>query len=167
MNHFRFRASPGWVAPELATFSRYRGRGLGWRLGPGLDPVSLPVCLNFTKVTTIFFTGFEVINKVIELQNADNRDAEMLLYFLDGRKLAGSAFLAIERNQNAGRLAARALNDIDGIPDRSSGRNDVIQDQYPAVYRCPDPSTALVTGFGTIPYVINWGNSAVLILERG
>ena len=30
-----------------------------------------------------------------------------------------------------------------------------------------DPSTAMVTGIGTIPYVRNWGNSAVLILERG
>ena len=31
----------------------------------------------------------------------------------------------------------------------------------------PDPGTAMVTGIGTIPYVRNWGNSAVLILERG
>jgi acetyl-CoA acetyltransferase len=31
----------------------------------------------------------------------------------------------------------------------------------------PDPSTAMVTGIGVIPYVRNWGNSAVLILERG
>lgn len=31
----------------------------------------------------------------------------------------------------------------------------------------PDPKTAMVTGIGVIPYVRNWGNSAVLILERG
>ena len=31
----------------------------------------------------------------------------------------------------------------------------------------PNPNTAMVTGIGTIPYVRNWGNSAVLILERG
>jgi acetyl-CoA acetyltransferase len=31
----------------------------------------------------------------------------------------------------------------------------------------PDPKTAMVTGIGVIPYVRNWGNSNVLILERG
>jgi len=31
----------------------------------------------------------------------------------------------------------------------------------------PDPETAMVTGIGVIPYVRNWGNSNVLILERG
>jgi acetyl-CoA acetyltransferase len=31
----------------------------------------------------------------------------------------------------------------------------------------PNPRTAMVTGIGVIPYVRNWGNSNVLILERG
>lgn len=31
----------------------------------------------------------------------------------------------------------------------------------------PDPQNAMVTGIGVIPYVRNWGSSAVLILERG
>jgi acetyl-CoA acetyltransferase len=31
----------------------------------------------------------------------------------------------------------------------------------------PNPGTAMVTGIGVIPYVRNWGNSSVLILERG
>ncbi len=31
----------------------------------------------------------------------------------------------------------------------------------------PNPSTAMCTGIGVIPYVRNWGTSAVLIMERG
>jgi len=33
--------------------------------------------------------------------------------------------------------------------------------------QAPDAATAMVTGIGVVPYVRNWGTSAVLILERG
>ena len=31
----------------------------------------------------------------------------------------------------------------------------------------PNPSTAMITGIGVIPYVRNWGSSSALVLERG
>ena len=31
----------------------------------------------------------------------------------------------------------------------------------------PDANNAMVTGIGVIPYVRNWGSSAVMILENG
>ena len=55
-------------------------------------------------------------------------------------------------------LAGGQLNLIEAIRQLFKEAND---------RQIPDPNTAMVTGIGTIPYVRNWGNSAVLILERG
>lgn len=86
----------------------------------------------------------------------------------------GSAFLletdisptgALPINTGGGQISA-------GQPGLAGGQLNLIEavrqlfDEAPG-RQVPNPKTAMVTGIGVIPYVRNWGNSAVLILERG
>lgn len=155
-------------------------------------PVSYAEIVNFNireQLPDITETGFSVVGpQALEKagMTADDIDmfhpyddfliAEMLQLEQIGfcGRGEGSAYLLETDISPAGKLPINTGGGqiSAGQPGLAGGQLNLIEavrqlfDEAPG-RQVPNPGTAMVTGIGVIPYVRNWGNSAVLILERG
>ena len=135
------------------------------RAGARRSRIAVSVFLNRTEVAAIFFTGLEVINEVIELQNADDRDVEVLLYLLNAESSpVPRSWRSSAIRMPAGSPPARRMISM-ASPDRRSGCNDIIQNQYPAVYRRADQSAAFTMILGLFAIETEWKIDIVVLCQ--
>src|SRR5690606_29126342 len=77
--------------------------------------------------------GLEVVQYLVELDDADYGDAEFRLDFLYRRQLAVAPFLAVQRNEDAGRFGAGGADQFDGFADGGARGDDIIDNQHLAL----------------------------------
>lgn len=94
----------------------------------------------------------QVRHQVAKPRHCDDRNAVIALNFLYGRQIALPAFLAVERDQYAGRRGPGCPNQLNRFAYGGAGRNDVIDNQDATGKRCADDiaTLAMILGFFTI-----------------
>ena len=130
-----------------------------------LDPVLRPVSFNGWQVLLQGFVFSQKLQHLGQRYDADHRDAEVALDFLDGRQFAIAALLAVEGDQYARRFGALGVNDLHDFTDGGAGRDHVVNDQNVAFKRRTDQAAAFAVGLGFFAVETPW-HVAIMVLGQ-
>ncbi|MNE71260.1 hypothetical protein D3C80_1671170 [compost metagenome] len=90
----------------------------------------------------------EELQHLGQRNDADHRNTEVALHFLDRRQLAVTALLAVQRDQHASSLGLLALDDLHDFADRGASGDHVVDDQHVAGQWCADQAAAFAVSLG-------------------
>lgn len=111
-------------------------------------------------------TGFQIIDDVLHLDDADDRDTPPFFYFLNRRPLALTTFLTVEADGHRGQLRPGCLDKFDHLAHGCAGGNDIVDHQYaPGQWR-PYEHTSLAVILRLLA-VVGKGYVEVVVIGEG
>ena len=88
----------------------------------------------------------EIAEDLIQVDDADHRNRELRLHFLNGGQLTLALLLSVQSHQYAGRSGASLLNAFNGFAHSRASRDDIINNQHPPLQRGTHDVAALAMG---------------------
>lgn len=108
----------------------------------------------------------EEFQHLIQRNNADHRNTEVALHFLNRRQLTVAALLTVQGDQHAGGLrTVLGSDDLHHFTDRGTGSNHVVDDQHFTGQRRADQAAAFAVGLGFLAVEAPW-QIAVMVLSQ-
>ena len=77
----------------------------------------------------------DVLDDLAQRNDRGDGDSEVALDLLDRRQLALASLMPIDSDDDAGNLRAGRVDQFHDLADRRTGRDDVVDDEHPALKR--------------------------------